>query len=147
MFSRKIFVALGMLVAMLAQTAYATDYNIQPGMWEMTYKMDVSGMPENMASMMQKEPKTKRECVTKEDISFKPEDMEKGCTFTKTSDTASKVVWEIECNTAQGSSSGHGEVNFHGTSSDGWFEMNVQAGPMGEMQMRNTFEGKRVGSC
>lgn len=147
MFSKKLLVALGMLVSMLAQPVYGQDYNVEPGMWEMTYKMDVSGMPENMASMMQKEPKTRRECVTEEDISFKPENMEEGCTFNKTSDSSSKVVWEIECNTAQGSSSGHGEVNFHGTSSDGWFEMNVQAGPMGEMQMRNTFEGKRVGSC
>lgn len=144
---KKSFVALGMLLAVFGQSVHGQEYNIQPGMWEMTYKMEISGMPESMASMMQKAPQVKRECVTEENMDFKPEDLGGGCTYNTTSQSASKVVWDIQCEMEHGSSTGHGEVNFHGTTTDGWFEMDVKAGPMGTMKMRNTFQGKRVGSC
>lgn len=130
-----------------AMTAHAGEYNVQPGLWEMTYNMKVSGVPEEMASMMQKGPKVRRECVTRENMDFKPQDMGGGCTYTTTSESADRVVWDIQCKMEQGSSTGHGEVNFNGTTTDGWFELNVEAGPMGEMKMRNTFKGKRVGAC
>ncbi|MFO8024911.1 DUF3617 domain-containing protein [Thiohalophilus sp.] len=125
----------------------AADYNIQPGLWEMTYKMELSGVPKEMAQMMQREPQTKRQCVEGDEIDFKPNDMGQGCNFTTTHESANRVAWDIQCRGEHGASSGQGEVNFNRTTTQGWFEMNIQAGPIGEMQMRNTFEGKRVGSC
>ncbi len=132
---------------LLSFQASAAGYNIQPGLWKVTYKMELSGVPDKMAQMMQREPQTKRQCVQGDDIDFKPDDMGQGCQFTTTEESANRVAWDIQCRSEHGTSTGQGEVNFNGTTTRGWFEMNIQAGPIGNMQMRNTFEGQRVGDC
>lgn len=138
---------LSLLGLLLSFQAGAAGYNIQPGLWEMTYKMELSGVPDKMARMMQREPQTKRQCVEGDEIDFKPDDMGQGCEFTTTHESANRVAWDIQCRGEHGTSTGQGEVNFNGTTTQGWFEMDIQAGPIGNMQMRNTFEGERVGSC
>lgn len=120
-------------------------YNINPGMWETTYKMDVSGVPPQMAAMMQ-QPKVERECVDAKIIDFTPGDMAKGCSYKSTRHSANKMSWDIECNTQGMTSTGHGEVNFNGNSATGWFEMNMQS-PLGPMKIRNDFQAKRTGPC
>lgn len=124
----------------------AEGYNINPGMWETTYKMDVSGVPPQMAAMMQQQPKVERECVDAKVIDFTPGDMAKGCSYKSTRHSANKMSWDIECNTQGMTSTGHGEVNFNGNSATGWFEMNMQS-PMGPMKFRNDFQAKRTGPC
>ena len=136
----------GMVFTGFVTVAQAEEYNVNPGMWETTYKMEVSGVPPQMAAMMQQQPKTERECVKDKNIDFSPDDMAKECNFKSTRHSASKVSWEIQCQGQNGNSTGHGEVNFNGNSATGWFEMNMQS-PMGPMKIRNDFEGKRTGPC
>ena len=137
-----------LVAGLLSLAAQAGGYNIKPGMWETTMEMEIVGLPPEMARMMpQKQPETERECVQSRDFEFKAEDMGEECTFNKIEESASRVVWEIKCQTEAGTSTGKGEANYRGTTTDGWFEMDVQGGPMGGMKMRSTFKGKRVGSC
>jgi hypothetical protein len=142
-----IAIVLTFVVTFITTTANAEEYNVNPGMWETTYKMEVSGVPPQMAAMMQQEPKVERECVTGKDIDFSPDDMAKECTFKSTRHSANKVSWDIKCSGEGGNSTGKGEVNFNGNTTSGWFEMNMQGGPMGPMKIRNVFEGKRTGPC
>jgi len=128
-------------------TAFAAEaYNVNPGMWETRYKIKVSGVPPEMAAMMQQQPKMERECVEAKIIDFTPGDMTEDCSYKATRHSANKMSWDIQCKGQGGDSTGHGEVNFNGNSATGWFEMNMQ-GPMGPMKIRNDFEGKRTGPC
>lgn len=122
------------------------SYNVNPGMWETTYTLELSGVPPQMAAMMQQQPKLERECVEGKIIDFTPGDMAKECTYKSTRHSANKMSWDIQCKGQGGESTGHGEVNFNGNTATGWFEMNMQ-GPMGAMKIRNDFEGKRTGPC
>jgi hypothetical protein len=142
-----IAVTLTIMVTVLATTVHAEEYNVNPGMWETTYKVEVSGVPPEMAAMMQQPPRVERGCLTKDDIEFSPDDMDKECTFKSTRHSASKVTWDIQCKGQNGDSTGHGEANFNGNTASGWFEMNVQGGPTGPMKIRTVFEGKRTGPC
>jgi hypothetical protein len=128
-------------------TAFAAEaYNVNPGMWETSYKVKVSGVPPEMAAMMQQQPKMERECVEAKIIDFTPGDMTEDCSYKATRHSANKMSWDIQCKGQGGDSTGHGEVNFNGNTATGWFEMNMQ-GPMGPMKIRNDFEGKRTGPC
>lgn len=147
MFKGMITVALTLLVTGFTVTAQAEEYNVNPGMWETTYKTEVSGVPPEMAAMMQQPPKLERECVKDKNIDFSPDDMAKECTFKSTRHSANKVSWDIQCKGEGGNSTGHGEVNFNGNTTSGWFEMNVQGGPTGPMKIRHVFKGKRTGPC
>ena len=115
-------------------------------MWETTSKMEVTGMPPEMAAMMQKAPKFERDCVKDKNYNFNPGDDAQGCTVKTNRLSSKKLTWDIKCSNEGGNASGRGEVNFKGNSVSGWFEMNMQ-GPTGPMKMHHTFEGKRVGSC
>lgn len=142
-----IAVTLTIMMTVLTTTVNAEEYNVNPGMWETTYTVEVSGVPPEMAAMMQQPPKVERECLKDNNIDFSPDDMAKECSFKATRHSASKVTWDIQCKGEGGNSTGHGEVNFKGNTASGWFEMNMQGGPMGPMKIRNVFEGKRTGPC
>ena len=146
MYKGIITVTLTFAITGFAAAAAAEAYNVNPGMWETTYKVEVSGVPAEMAAMMQQQPKMERECVEAKIIDFTPGDMTEDCSYKATRHSANKMSWDIQCKGQGGDSTGHGEVNFNGNTATGWFEMNMQ-GPMGPMKIRNDFEGKRTGPC
>ena len=133
-------------VSLLSGIAHSEEYNINPGMWETTLKMEVTGMPPEMAAMMERPPKVEKECIKDRNYDFNPGDDASGCTFNQKRHSDKKLSWDISCNAQGGNAKGHGEANFNGDSVTGWFEMNMQ-GPGGPMTMRHSFDGKRVGSC
>jgi len=146
MLKRIITIVITFVITVFATAIAAEAYNVNPGMWETTYKVKVSGVPAEMAAMMQQQPEMERECVEARIIDFTPGDMAEGCSYKSTRHSANKMSWDIECKAQGVNSTGHGEVNFNGNSATGWFEMNMQ-GPMGPMKIRNDFEGKRTGPC
>lgn len=139
-------VCITFITCMVWGTAHSEEWNINPGMWETTSKMEVQGMPPEMAAMMQRPPKVEKECVKDKNYDFKMDEDAEGCTFNKKRHSSKKLSWEITCSAEGGNAKGNGEANFNGNTVSGWFEMNMQ-GPAGPMKMRHTFEGKRVGSC
>lgn len=140
-------VTLFFIGSLLASMAYAEEYNINPGMWETTSKLEISGMPPEMAAMMQQPPKVQKQCIKDKNHEFNPGDSVKGCTFNTERQSSKKLTWDIKCGEEGGNASGQGEVNFNGNTVSGWFEMNMPQGPNGPIKMNHSFKGKRVGSC
>ena len=138
--------AVTMAVGIYGGTVHAEEVNINPGMWETTSKMEVTGMPPEMAAMMQKPPKVEKDCVKDKNYNFDPRGGAKGCDIKTSHQSSKKLSWDIKCSAEGGNASGRGEAEFKGNTMSGWFEMNMQ-GPAGPMKMRHTFEGKRLGSC
>src|SRR5210317_1789335 len=134
-----------LVVIIFGSAVHAEEYNINPGMWETTTKMEITGMPPEMAAMMQKAPKIEKECVKDKNYDFNPGDDAKGCDIKINRQSSKKLSWDIKCSAEGGNGSGRGEAEFKGNTMFGWFEMNMQ-GPTGPMKMRHTFEGKRLGS-
>jgi len=131
----------------LTSIASAEEYNLNPGMWETTSKMEFTGVPPEMAAMMQQPPEIEKECVKDRNYEFNPGDNAQGCEVKSTRHSDKKASWDIVCNHEGGKSTGHGEVNFEGDKMHGFSDMEMSAGPMGPMKMHHTFESKRVGSC
>jgi hypothetical protein len=140
------FFTILLIAGVLVGTASAEEYNINPGMWETTSTMEITGMPSEMANMMQKPPMVEKECVKDKNYNFDPGEQSKGCTLKTTRQSSKKLIWDITCDSQSGNANGNGEANFNGDTVSGWFEMNMQ-GPSGPMKMRHSFEGKRLGSC
>ncbi|KPJ90966.1 MAG: hypothetical protein AMJ55_12645 [Gammaproteobacteria bacterium SG8_15] len=140
-------IVLTFITVMFVSTVQAEEYNINPGMWETSYKAEVSGLPPEIATMMQQAPKVERECIKDKNYDFNPGDEAKECTFKTTRHSSEKLSWEITCGGEGGNSKGHGEVNFKGDTVSGYFDMVMPAGPAGPVKMHNTFKGTRVGSC
>lgn len=131
---------------LFAGIAYSEEWNVNPGMWETTSKMEVKGVPPEMAAMMQRQPMVEKECVKDKNYNFKMDQDAQGCTFNQKRHSSKKLSWDISCSAESGNAKGKGEANFNGNTVSGWFEMNMQ-GPSGPMTMRHTFEGKRIGAC
>ena len=140
---------IALLPALACATAVATaadDFDIEPGMWEITSEMQLTGAPPQMAAMMQRPAATRKECIEPRSIDFGNDEMAAGCSFTSTRHSASRLSWDIQCTHGEGTSSGHGESHFAGNTVSGWFEINMQ-GPTGPMKMKHIHKGKRVGDC
>ena len=77
---RKGVIAVACICAITGFAAVASEeaYDVNPGMWETSYKVKVSGVPPEMAAMMQQQPKVERECVEGRIIDFTPGDMTSG---------------------------------------------------------------------
>jgi hypothetical protein len=135
------------LACAAAAAAAADDFDIEPGMWEMTAEMQLTGAPPQMAAMMRRPASTKRECIKERRIDFHTEEMGAGCSFTSTRHNASKLSWDIQCSHAGQTSSGHGESHFAGDTLSGWFEINMQGGATGHIKMKHIHKGRRVGDC
>ncbi len=118
--------------------------NMQPGMWEITTRMEMAGM-EGMPAMP---PQTVRQCI-------RPADVQNGSATVPRADTQCTVndyrmqgntaSWRMECKGAN-PMSGNGTVTYGGTSYSGktQFTMSDQGQVM---TMNQTFNGKRVGDC
>ena len=127
--------------------AQAESFNINPGMWETTYESKVTGGPPQMGAMLQQAPEVERECIKDSNYDFSPDDMDKSCNFEPTKHSDKKLTWKMSCKDQNGNTNGHGEVVFNGDTISGWSEMKVDNGTMGVMNIRDTFQGKRVGAC
>jgi len=137
-----------LLAAVLGQTATAARAEgpaFKPGLWETTVTTEMQGMPIGMPGMG---PQTHRECVTEKDVNYNPQPKQnEHCKVDQKQKNANTMSWTIQCTHQGRVSSGRGEATTNGDSSSGFFEMNMDGGPMGMMVMKSKFTSKRVGNC
>ncbi len=109
--------------------------NMQDGLWEITTKSEMKGMP---AGMMK--PMTHTMCLTQKDsVPEKPRKTD--CKMTH-SINGNTVTWSVTCP----DSVSNGRITYAGASFDGTMETTMNHG--GEkMQMKNSMKGKRIGPC
>ncbi len=135
MFSRT---ALALLVISLPALAYAEDASpMQEGLWEISMKIEIPGLPFQMP------PQTVQHCYTKKDLqeSAGVPKQEGDCKVTDLKRTGNKVTWKTACKGKDGS--GTGEMTFKGaTASEGMVKMDA-----GGKATTTRYEGKRLGDC
>ena len=138
MMKMKLVFAIAALVSL--PTAVLAGNGIRPGMWEVTSKMEMPGMPMAMPAT------TVKHCYTKEDVKDQKKviSRDKNCTMTDFKASGNKVNWKMKC-TGKGAGTFSGETVFSGDSYDSVMKMQADAAKGHQMTMK--VKGKRVGNC
>ena len=127
-----------LVLVSLPSTILAAD-GIREGLWEITSKMEMPGMPMAMPAT------TVKRCYTREDVKDQKKviSRDKDCTVTDLKSSGNKVTWKMVC-TGKNPGTFTGETVFSGDSYNS--VMNMQsAGKGGTMTIKA--KGKRVGNC
>lgn len=127
----------------IVATAYA-EPNMHDGMWEITSKMEMPGMP---AAMMQ--PMKITQCMTKSNAvpATQPKDKNNECKMTSTKVVGNTVTWTMQCHGKEGDSDSSGKITYSGNSFSGETKMNTNIKGQGRMAMTQHMSGKRIGDC
>lgn len=141
---KSITTAIAMLILVTVPAGvYAGEYNFKPGLWETTSSVKFTGLPAQMAAMMEQAPITEQHCMSEKELFM---NSSKECKYTKNRVSAKKLKVSMTCNTEGGVAKGQGEINFNGKNVDGWFEIKGR-GPAGPMTTKNRFTSKYLGVC
>ena len=128
---------IAVVVALLAPlSASAEKIDANPGLWEWTTTMEMSGMPFQVA------PVTGQKCITEKDLVPGNLDLGKGCEMLGTTITENQVSWEMKCQVGQGESLMSGQMSYEKNSAVGEMVMKTQG-----MEMRSKINGRRIGDC
>jgi hypothetical protein len=138
-------VASGAFLLFAATAAPAAQPNIREGLWEITMKMEMEGMPGGG-----RPPQTMQHCVTPKDLQ-NPAAMDRGmdkssrCEMTDYRLQGNTATWKMVCK-GEGAMTGTGTATYSGTSYTMITKMAMtQGGKAMNMTMSNT--GKYLGPC
>jgi hypothetical protein len=131
--------------ALVAVHSHAAAPNMQDGLWEITMKMELPGMPAGP------KPQTVQQCITKKDLED-PRKTTPGndpkddrCQVTDYKMQGNTATWNMACK-GEGAMSGSGTITYSGTSYTGTNRMTVTHG--GQPQsMTMHYSGRRLGDC
>jgi hypothetical protein len=134
--------------AMLAVAALATapfaaaqKVNMQDGLWEVSVKMEMPGMPAGAGAQ------THRKCYTPADVQDASRTMPKddNCQVSDLKAQGDTVSWSVRCKPPQ-EMTGTGTMTYKGTSYAGRMNFSMKEGGQ-TMNMQQTISGKRIGPC
>ena len=139
------FVVASMLAATaLSHAAHAAAPNMREGMWEITMKMEMAGMPGGMP------PQVIKQCMTKKDVE-NPQKFAQGgpgaerCQVSNYRLTGNTASWDMACKGPE-EMTGSGTITFSGDSYTSTTRMAMKSG--GQTQnMTMHSAAKRVGDC
>ena len=129
------------LLMPLATFARAADPDMRPGLWEITSRMEMPGMP------MQMPAQTHRECLTRQQMVPRAGDEGMGdCKIGQQRISGNTVTWTLECD-GGASLRARGEITYRGDSFEGKITLPVKDPDMGAMNMINRISGRHIGKC
>jgi hypothetical protein len=123
---------------LFATSACSSESVMEEGMWEMTSKMEISGM----AGMPQMPPVTYRQCLTNENMAPAQQQPNQNCEMVQQNISGDTVNWKMRCTNSGVTSEMEGTTTYTGDSMEGTMTMNSQG-----MKMVSHVTGKRVGDC
>lgn len=134
--TRRIYViALSFVICIITGTAWAVP-QMNPGLWKITTRTEMAGMPTQSL--------THTQCITKNDLVPMDQNASNGCQVTDMKIIGNTVNWKISCGGQDGGMSGTGTVTYSGNHMDGSMDMVIHSG---NVKVRNTLSGDRVGNC
>ena len=123
--------------------AQAADLNMNDGLWEITMKTDMPGMPKNA------QPAVMKQCMTKKDSV--PGQGEKAknpnCKMTENKISGNTVTWATVCKEKDGTIEGKGQMTYKGDTFDGTILTTMKDKTGKTQQITTKMSGKRLGPC
>lgn len=127
--------------AVLAPLVHAQAPNMQPGLWEVTFRVETSGRPAEVNTM--------RQCLTAEQVrqaaSAKPTAPQGDCTVNDYKATADGASWKFDCK-GENPMSGSGSITWQGASYSGATRVETREDGR-PVVVNQTYSGVRVGEC
>lgn len=127
---------LSVIISFALGLSVAYGLNMKDGLWEITSRLEMPGMPMEMPAQ------TYTQCITRKDSVPKGQNAE-DCKILKKETRGDTVIWDMECSTPEGRMRMQGEITYAGTSFKGTVRMQSADG----MDMLNKMSGRRVGDC
>jgi len=135
---KKLFAVSAILLAVISISFASSGPNMQEGMWEITSKMEMPGMPMEMPPMKH------TQCLTKKDLAPQSSQPGQECKMTQTKVVGNTVTWTVLCKGQGGNMKGTGKITYSGNSFKGTIKMSM----IGEnMEMICHISGHRIGDC
>ncbi len=136
---RRKFKYFALTLILMAFTSANADVDLHEGMWEITSKIEMSGIPVQIPEMKVSQ------CISKENII--PETNKKvseHCTISEQKIEGNTVTWKMNC---AGKMESQGSITYHGDTFEGLITTQTEVPNMGMMTMTIQLTGKRTGEC
>lgn len=131
----------GIALSLFCATGAVAEVNMQDGMWEMTMKTEMPGVPFEM-------PPTKfSQCMTKKDAVPQRNEKSEDCKMISTKVEGNTVYWKAQCRTQDGTVDSDGKITYNGGSFSGVVKTIMDDKKSGKMEVTNHMNGKRIGDC
>jgi hypothetical protein len=134
--AKKICLVLAIVFLPLLLQGMAQGQNMKEGLWEITGKMEMPGMPMKMP------PQTHTHCLTKKDVVPQKGEPGQECKMIKHDVKGDTVSWVMECKTKEGPVVMNGKVTYKGETFEGVIKMKQS-----DMEMTQNLSGKWIGKC
>lgn len=132
--------------AVLSGGAHAAAPNMKDGLWEITVKTDMPGMPAGM------KPQVVQQCITKKDLEDPRKTAPSGgdpkdsrCQMTDYKMQGNTATWNMACK-GEDAMTGSGSVTYGGTSYSGTNKMTMKRGGK-DQTVTMQYAGKHIGDC
>lgn len=126
---------LGMLLIFISVSFAGSLLN--EGLWEITSKMEIPGMPVPMP------PITYRQCMTNQNAVPNQSQPGQECRMENVKTKGNTVSWDMICETQQGEMKSSGKITYKGDRFNGVVMTDIP----GQGQMKITMTGRRIGKC
>lgn len=141
MFQKNIISAISLMILAILFSTFSVSFagpgpNMKDGLWEITTKVEMAGMPMQMPAM------THTQCITKENAVPDSSQPNQRCKIVNNQLNGDTVTWEMECDTPEGKAKAVGEITYTGDTFEGTIKMNMQG-----MEMLQKMNGKWIGEC
>lgn len=114
---------------------------MKDGLWEITTKIEMKGMPNQIPAM------TVKQCMTKNDITPKPMGKDQNCKIKDQKIMGDTVTYAMECKGKDGTvTESVGKMTYKGDSFEGSNNITTKS-KRETMQMTSRMTGKYLGSC
>ena len=135
---------LAVLGVFLWGTFVFADVNMHEGLWEITTKTEMQGMPVQMP------PIKHTECLTKKNMLKSLVTGEQGkqeaCKITNTKISGNTVTWVMKCGD-KNAMEVTGKTTYRGDTFEGTLIMISDSPQEGKFEITNHISGKRIGEC
>ena len=136
---RKKFKYFTLVLILMAFTSAQADVDLHEGMWEITSKIEMSGVPVQIPDT------TISQCISKEKIIPKTnKKVNEHCTISEQKIEGNTVTWKMKC---AGKMKSQGSITYHGDTFEGLITSQIEIPNMGMMTMTIQMTGKRTGEC
>ena len=140
-----IFAALAIILALVwCGGVEAADLNMKDGLWEITTKTEMKGMPGNIP------PTTMKQCMTKKDnVPQQQQEKNKNpnCKMVDNKISGNTVTWTMLCTEKDGTMESKGQMTYKGDAFDGTTVMTMKDKAGKSQQITSKMAGKRLGPC
>lgn len=136
------FTALAIFLALTWFTcSYAAEPNMKDGLWEITTKAEMKGMPGSIP------PSVIKQCLTKKESVPQDKNPKSNCKMVDQKVSGNTVNWTMVCKEKESTVESKGKITYKGDTFDGITRTTITAKGAGTQEITTKMSGKRLGPC